>query len=622
MEEEDDTFSVAATPQHSHSSFMACHAMTAPSRFRCGNDGWHDASSTQTGSTIAATKKTFLKLHRPDVTQRSLVDPDEVRRILSLQAGELLRRRCLLSEAAEEDSDGFANSSKMRDTLIHDGNDNDNNHDTAGCPPRYPQHYLKDDFETTSRFGILSEAGFSSLVSGVTTASRSTIVAGNNKSHRNQSLRRKHSPKSSPENRHTNLRRRPSERTPPFLKSVTEGEPEVTALSAEPSIQDEMDEDHILTANSMAGVPYLFSRLMNTHDQSSDKDSDARKLDERRSQYMSVLRLRMKANLGLFYMQRYLMMFPDGPTPGALSSSHSTGKRNPSSVPNLTKVDSSDVSSSSDDSDTHHGTYNSRTSDYVDYGNMPPAKPIKCSVSNENFLDLALTGSLGLLPHTNGRSKMHEKRAPGRLMQNPNQKSPDHYIVLINRRSGFPLAVCALKAASGFPVVRIYATRQRVFTQRPSATTQQLGLEWADLDDVPLYAWAELVSEGEFPDPMTFKMYMANGSEGRFATQPSYEATFDPAPPTQQGSPPTIQMKGRTDMERMLSGCALISVHADDASSASFHIDMSQGIDPALMICFTGIVDEIVEKSMRSQCKMQARKKIKNAKRRLDGSRA
>ena len=182
---------------------------------------------------------------------------------------------------------------------------------------------------------------------------------------------------------------------------------------------------------------------------------------------------------------------------------------------------------------------------------------------------------------------------------------------------------CAMKAASGDPVVRIYATRQRVFAQRPAATTRQLGLDWAD--DLPLYAWAEVVSDGECLNTMKFSVFMANGSEGRFSSQPSYEASLHGV------EHPVIKILGKTDMESTFSGCALISVCVDESSGkgtdVSFNLDLAQGIDPALMICFTAIVDEVMETSMRTQCKIHARRRIRKAcyslaKKRGDGERA
>merc|ERR1712086_811649 len=96
----------------------------------------------------------------------------------------------------------------------------------------------------------------------------------------------------------------------------------------------------------------------------------------------------------------------------------------------------------------------------------------------------------------------HALRSSRRQLRHQYEKTPDHCIVLVNRRSGSPLAVCAMKETSSSPIVRIYYTRQIAFAQKPTTTTQQLGLDWAD--DLPLYAYAEVNYKGDFPDEMNF----------------------------------------------------------------------------------------------------------------------
>lgn len=230
----------------------------------------------------------------------------------------------------------------------------------------------------------------------------------------------------------------------------------------------------------------------------------------------------------------------------------------------------------------------------VGFGALPPSNSVYARTTGAVFMDLATTGSLGLVPRCGFRGKR-----PFGI----DQKSPDHYIVLMNRRSGVPLAVCALKATDGLPVVRIYATKQRVFKQRSAATTEQVGLGWCG--KLPLYPWAEVVTERMYPDPAEFSMYMASGSEGRFAAQPSYMAAYK----ADKGTP-LIKVIGRTDQETCYSGCAVVSLEASlpGDGDISFHVDVSSGIDPALMICFTAIMDEVIEKSMRMQCKQYRQK--------------
>lgn len=587
-----DLFSVAATPQ--------THSVLSILTSRCsGSDSSEIQDADLAGETL---KKTFLKLHRPDVSHRCIIDPDEVVRILSLQADELLRRQSQHQQVSRPDTlqDGFSN--KKLEMISS----------------RQINNKLLDKFETQSRFGVLSDAGAASLVScttGVTTASRSTILAGNIARNDNNLYGNKKQQVAD------SLRKRL------VLESVAEDDPAASSIKRQTeTVETVADVSH---PTRRAGLQSLIDYLGET---TTKKMNSCVNLDkeDKRTQYMSVLRLQMKANLGRFYRQRYHAMFPNSPT---LSGSQSNAKLGPvtdASIPELTSLEFSDISSSSDNGDSFNPTYKTTSSQSVHYGNLTPSKPIKCSVTGENFLDLAVTGSLGLLSQSNHGLRSESQSNPTSrssiLPRDRHQKSPENYICLINRRSGFPLAVCALKAAPGPPVVRIYATRRRVFTQRPSVTTQQLGLGWSGHDDdVPLYAWAELACDGDFPDPTTVSLYMANGSEGRFARCPSYQATFDPAILSENQtdgiksseSEFMIRMTGRTDLERQMSGCALFSLRADDDGGGSFEIDLSKGIDPALLICFTAIIDEIVEKAMRDQCKMHARRKLRNAKKRL-----
>ena len=322
-------------------------------------------------------------------------------------------------------------------------------------------------------------------------------------------------------------------------------------------------------------------------------------------QCMSVLRLKMKANIGWFYTQRYLTMFPSEPKPIIGIVPKIEGD-----IPGLTceSLDNSFSSGSSSSSDH---------TNLINYGFMAPITPVMCPVTNRSSFDLAITGCLGLARREEDHKALISSR---RQLRNHDEKSSHHCVVLINKRSGYPLAVCVMRPTSGSPVVRIYSTRQMVFAQKSTATTRQLGLEWAD--DLPLYAWAEVKSEGEFPDKIKFTAFMIKRFDGRFSSQPSYQATFDGHPTDDYGTgrSPVIKMVGRTDSEKNMSGCALIWIQADETTSRTqsengsnlfFHINLAQGIDPAFLICFTAIVDEILEKSMRTLCLNQTRRLIR-----------
>eukprot|EP00980_Cylindrotheca_fusiformis_P011803 scaffold2816_cov121-Cylindrotheca_fusiformis.AAC.19 len=289
-------------------------------------------------------------------------------------------------------------------------------------------------------------------------------------------------------------------------------------------------------------------------------------LQLKREQYMSVLHLKMKANLGFYYLDRFLPMFPQ------------FSKLQPKVQTGLSQHDSNQEPSTG--GLTFSGGSSSR-----------PLKAVVQAITNTVFMDLAFTGSLGLVK----RDSSTKATASGSY-----RKSPDHYIVLLNRRSGVPIAMCAKKVdASGAPpIVRIYATKRRVFGQRPAASTDQLGLDWGG--SLPLYPWAEIVTVSMFPRPLKFHIYMSSGSDGCFFPQPSFEAILS------HGQEPIITVAGRTDAERQVSGSALISLEVtkdeNGKNGVFFNIDVAQGIDPSLVMCFTAVIDEVVEKSMSLQC--------------------
>lgn len=227
----------------------------------------------------------------------------------------------------------------------------------------------------------------------------------------------------------------------------------------------------------------------------------------------------------------------------------------------------------------------------IDFGVETPSSPVRLLVSDSVFLDLALTGSLGLA---------NKKRRPKAVLVDKKQlKSPDQYIVLLNRRSGIPLALISLKTGSEGqpPVVRIFSSKRRRPGQRQCATTGKLGI--AVSDSLPLYSWAEIVTEGIYPDQVRYSIYMVTGSDESFETNPSYRAVHE-----SPGSP-SIRVVGRTEREAYHSDCATLSFCKDEHSGSDtfFKLSVSRGIDPALFICFAAFVDEALEKTMRIRCR-------------------
>ncbi len=300
-------------------------------------------------------------------------------------------------------------------------------------------------------------------------------------------------------------------------------------------------------------------------------------------EFYNILQLKMKLNLAEYYQTQYLALFPTSPSPSGFTRRCAPNKRD--TAPNLSRISSDNSSHSS-------------ATPAIDYGSGVSSSPVRLMADSSYFMDLAVTGSLGLVARAHNVTSSPNSSSKA--------KSPSHYIVLINRRSGVPLAVCALKSKHGPPVVRIYATRSRVIGQRPAATTEELGLTWTD--SYPLFAWAEFTTEGEFPMPARYSLYMASGSDGRFEKEPSYRASHRTT-----GSP-DITMVGRTQTETVFKGCAIFSMISDENDGDPYvSLSISRGIDPALMICFAAIIDETLENTMRLNCELSARRAMRRA---------
>ena len=294
--------------------------------------------------------------------------------------------------------------------------------------------------------------------------------------------------------------------------------------------------------------------------------------------HAAVLHLKMIPQCTKYFQKHLSRMLPDNPITRAVAEGITSTKLSPprkkSRPPGITPA--------TPDSASQY--------DVGFCSSCPPSFPVTLLATDTCFMDLAVTGSLGLANRENPRIVSQERK---RL------KSPDHYVVLVNRRSGVPLTVCALKAAStGPPVVRIFATKRRVYGQHPAATTHQLGLDWSD--SLPLYTWAEIVTEGRYPGRVRYSIFMATGSDGKFEKNPRYCAVHETSETSE------IRVVGRTDSEKLYAGCAVLSMCTDhdaiDEEDVFFRISLSRGIDPALLICFCAFVDESLEKAMRLQC--------------------
>jgi len=485
--------------------------------------------------------ESFLVPHRPDLAMRSIVDPTHVYEIIMFQAEILTRRAELVYK------EGL-------------GRENSNMGDTAS-----------EDYEPSTFAPSTFTQG-----TELTSYSVATRVAGNYDKYSNPKRRY-----NKPNAKTRDLLPRKSISNDRVMEAINDGV-NASSRKREPS-QKGQQETSIACGDGRAAQVLKSNPALRLVAPCVGLQPVV-KTQFSREEFYNVLQLKMKLHLTKYYQNHYLAMFPESPMPAGLIGKSFPDKQN--SPPELSP-------SSSDSSSRESATRD------VAFGSGIASSSIRLSANDSSFLDLAITGSLGLIDRGTGNSVSH---FPSQ------QKIPSHYLVLINRRSGVPLAVCALKSHHGPPVVRIFATKSRVVGQRPAASTEDLGLTWTA--SYPLFAWAEFTTEGEFPMPARYSLYMASGSEGRFEKEPSYRASH-----MRTGSP-DISMVGRTQTETDYSGCALFSVASDESNGNGepfLSLSISRGIDPALMICFAAIVDETVEKTMRLHCELNTRKEMRRS---------
>ena len=484
--------------------------------------------------------KSFLVPHRHDLPMRCMLDPSQVYEVILFQA-EILTRQAELQykEGLTEDSCSTSTGDVVSE---------------------------EDDYAMST---IAPSAYTDAGKTEVTTFSVATRVAGNYDKYSNPKRKYKRlnppqrdsKPRDAKKNRGTgNIHEEGA--------SATKGK-----VSSQQSAARGNSAANILKNNALGSlvVPCIGVKPLQT--------------EFSKEEFYNILQLKMKLNLAEYYQTQYLAMFPTSPSPSGFTSRCTPSKRD--TAPNLSRISSDNSSHTS-------------ATPAIDYGSGVTSSPVRLVADSSFFMDLSVTGSLGLVDRESVNDVTASRRSSSQA------KSPSHYIVLINRRSGVPLAVCALKSKHGPPVVRIYATRSRVIGQRPAASTEELGLTWTD--SYPLFAWAEFTTEGEFPMPVRYSLYMASGSDGRFEKEPSYRASH----PT-IGSP-DISMVGRTQTETVFKGCANFSMVSDENDEEPFvSLSISRGIDPALMICFAAIIDETLEKTMRLNCELSARKAMRRS---------
>jgi hypothetical protein len=500
------------------------------------------------GITSSKEKDAFLAVHLEDQALKCILEPKEVSNALMEQAGELIRRERLEKLAKEDDLP----------SLLNEDDDGSTSGDGSA---------LGEASVTPSEFTFAA----TEVTSGSAATRPSENFNKNNRGSKSKSRRDDQTPRP-PKMKGTEfkLTEEFNDVVKNALNSVTKGTSPSPLATARNRLKAMERRNGSRTGCGILAVPCMF---MEDFTQTSYVHSA--------KNYMLALHLKMKPQCPQFYKNHMSVLDLESPIiqAGLREIPISNGVSPPRSKRHGANTAALDGTS----------PYSS-LGDEIEFGGGPPSSPIRLMATDSPFMDLAVTGSLGLVNRPRSRP----------LMSSPPRKqlkSPAHYIVLLNRRSGIPLAVCALKAAStGPPVVRIYTTKRRVFGQRPAASTGKLGLDWSE--SLPLYTWAEIVTEGKHPDAVKYSIFMASGSDGRFEDTPSYRASHDHV----SGSP-VIRMVGRTERDAAHTGCAVISLSEDEDDTNEhgvfFHLSIARGIDPALIICFAAFLDEVVEKAMR-----------------------
>jgi hypothetical protein len=505
----------------------------------------------QTFKTIGvAPQSTFLKVHIEDRPEKCLMSTEEVVSALVKQAMELLRRGVDIDDVSSlffyDDCEPPAMSHKVTSLQFSDA--------TVAAPSTYAPSDLNQ-----------------STVTGVTTNTNEAQIVGNN-AHADRSgiIRRKQ-----PESKGSI-----SQSMPSILGAVYANEVEM----------QEQLQDAITKVSKKETEIRRLGRLIRSIEAGEGctmipvglvQDPLPAQFGPLAREYMTILQVRMKPRFTDYFQSHFVRLLPDSALTREVSRGITLNRMSPLNTstrvagqPPLTRIHSDSTTSVEETLESRVG---------------PPSDPVRLVATGSPFADLGLTGSLGLIHRRGGTSS---RSVAGRV--NP----PGHYIVLLNRRTGVPLAICALKAGwTGPPIVRIYATKRRMYGQRPASTTQKLGLDWSK--SLSLFPWAEIVTEGRYPSRVTYSIFLAFGNNGRFEESPSYRAEH-----ASVGSP-TIRIVGRTEREQQKSGCAILTLCREDGAIEEndlfWNLSIAKGIDPALFLCFAAFVDEAIEKTMRQQ---------------------
>ncbi len=291
------------------------------------------------------------------------------------------------------------------------------------------------------------------------------------------------------------------------------------------------------------------------NDEDSDDQSNQSCLSDNSYVDTDILELKIKAHMPTFYVESWVMKFPSYQIPNGIRMCYQTN-------------------------------YESQTTKSSFKLAAELGHPIQLIIDNSSFFDLAVLGSLGLVPD--------RQRFPSLGMKS--------HLVIADRRTGKIVAVCSLRLKKGKPVVRIFTTKPRSPQQTATITSKRLGL--TKDSSTPLYAWAEFRSEDSYPNKATtYFLYSSTGrNNGEFNAKPLFTAIHK-FPETSE-----LLEVSQTTKNHGTFTCARVFIRTCIKSCEEetyYAMYISRSADVVSIVCFTSIIDEVVEFAMRKKCAKQ-----------------
>jgi len=308
-----------------------------------------------------------------------------------------------------------------------------------------------------------------------------------------------------------------------------------------------------------------------------------------------VLHLKTMAHMSDFYRDEFLLSFPQYPVPKEMAmrkvSFQSNWRPRTGSPPSIIRTGVSPSSATTTCNNAH---------EHAQMQLSPEGfSPIQLAVDGFSFMDIGIFGSLGLVTsrrHVSQLSSTHNKK----------KSAKRDFIILGDCRNNKPLMVCSLKSRKGTPVIRIFANKPRLPEQQPSIDTKQIGIT---AEALPLYTWAELKTEGEFPDADSkYYWHTCTGVKNQFHKIPLYTATH-----AKEGLSELNFFGRKEDADLKAVGdpfhCARVCVRSEVnkcEQETNYMISIVKGVEFANVLAMVAIIDELIEFNMKKKCAMLA----------------